>query len=427
LKHADEDDEDEDEGAFAQPKDRSSKKRRTQQRRRRWLLASTVLMIVLVIAAFFYSQYIGVNLPATVAAYFVASATATQSTNPNPTEFTHSATPNPLLPVETATLTPEPVIVEPTATATLQDTATATATITETLLPSPTPLGGGPSQIAFASDRTGIMQIWLMNADGSQQRQITSEKDGACQPTWSPDGMRLAFISPCPGKQETYRGASIYLINVDGTGLMPLPASPEGDYDPAWSPNGRYIAFTSLRNGKSAIFKIDLETQAIEELSRARFPDKQPAWAPSGLEIAFVRQYVTGQIWKMSESGDLQSKFSVSGNVNNLMPAWANDGTILFYSQTSPTGSIPWLVYQRYEDRGQSRESRIPAKPSPDVGPITDVNCSPDGFWLAFEGWPDGNNHDIYIMNVNGANQKRLTTDRGMDLGPVWRPTTPLP
>jgi Tol biopolymer transport system component len=65
-----------------------------------------------------------------------------------------------------------------------------------------TAIGGGAGEIAFASNRTGTYQIWLMNSDGTNQRQVTNLKEGACQPAWSPDGQRLVFVSPCDGKNQ---------------------------------------------------------------------------------------------------------------------------------------------------------------------------------------------------------------------------------
>ena len=79
----------------------------------------------------------------------------------------------------------------------LTPAATFAPTEAPTITPSPTatPFGGGTGQIAFASNRTGSMQIWLMNIDGSQQHPITNLPDGACDPTWSPDGQAIAFVS----------------------------------------------------------------------------------------------------------------------------------------------------------------------------------------------------------------------------------------
>ena len=180
--------------------------------------------------------------------------------------------PSPTVPVVVMDFTNTPVIIEPTATATPTQPSPPTATTTpepadlgtpsvnRTLEPiltntptptiTPTPLGGGTGEIAFASDRTGEPQIWIIGVDGTGLRRVTDMPDGACQPSWSPDGTQFVFISPCDQDREINQNASLFIINADGTGLIPLPTILGGDYDPDWSPDGKTIAFTSLRTDK---------------------------------------------------------------------------------------------------------------------------------------------------------------------------------
>jgi len=77
-------------------------------------------------------------------------------------------------------------------------------------------------QIAFASSRSGVPQIYVINFDLTGLSLLTNMEGGACQPTWSPDGSQIAFISPCPARGEffenTYKDSSIYVMNADGTG-----------------------------------------------------------------------------------------------------------------------------------------------------------------------------------------------------------------
>ena len=305
---------------------------------------------------------------------------------------------------------------------------------TLTLAPSATPTGGGMGQIAFASDRYGTMQIFLMDLATKKDRPITPSKISACQPTWSPDGSRMAFTSPCPSKQDSYPGSNIYMIDVDTAGnpdqasLTQITSGLEGDYDPAWSPDGKRIAFTSLRDGRSGISMLNLDDKSILALSLGTYMDKQPAWSPSGMQIAFVRMAPFSQIWWMPDNGNPQTLFSVKGPMNNLWPAWSADGSVIFYSQSSVDSNIPLLVYRRFEDRNTSTETRIPANANRNIGPIAGVHVSPDGYWLTFESWTQSDNkainHDIYIMNANGSNLERLTTDPGFDFYPVWRPVS---
>ncbi|MCX7975591.1 MAG: hypothetical protein N2646_00825, partial [Bellilinea sp.] len=342
---------------------------------------------------------------------------------PSPTLFVRPATttqPVAFVPPHTPTPTETPVP-SPTASPTPEPTETPPPTIT--LSPSPTAFGGS-GQIAFASNRTGFMQIWLMNADGTQQRPITNMPDGACQPSWSPDGQKLAFISPCAGRRDQYENAKIYILDLNSSSdplPLPLPASPASDYDPAWSPDGNRIAFTSTRAGNPDIYVYNFLDGSLKQLTSERYVEKQPAWSPSGTQIAYVRELVYGQVWIMADSGQFQNRFSLSGEVNDLWPKWVPDGTIILFSQLKSDG-IPNLFALRYEDRFTTRAVRIPPRGQPDPGPVAQVSISPDGNWLAFEGWPDGRNHDIYLMTINGANLIRLTTDKDFDFGAAWRP-----
>jgi Tol biopolymer transport system component len=75
-----------------------------------------------------------------------------------------------------------------------------------------------------------------------------------------------------------------------------------------------------------------------------------------------------------------------------------------------------------YEDRDNNKEYRIRPEGAPDPGPVGGPSLSPDGNWIAFESWPDGRNHDIFIMDIEGGNRRRLTSDPGFDFNPAWKP-----
>jgi len=311
-------------------------------------------------------------------------------------------------------------------------TATPRPSRTPTPLP-PTPsetpvathIGGGSGMIAFASDRSGTVQVWLMNVDGSgEAQQITDLVEGACQPSWSPDGLRLVFISPCAGQQAIYPGAGLFLINADGTGLTPLPNVYGGDFDPAWSPEGRYIAFSSLRNsGRPRIYLFDLEDNTVVRLSQPYAFDRQPAWSSDGREIAFVTtQKGPVQIWIMDRDGSNQEIFSRSASAINTHPAWSLDGEVIIFNQSLEPGGVPYLVAASYND-GAYSEIRYELGPIP----IREARYSPDGLWLVYESWPTGSNHDIYVMSASGAGRLRLTTWERLDFDAAWRPAVPQP
>lgn len=336
------------------------------------------------------------------------------------------------------TVTPAPITTDPTKTGIIETTPTNTARATTTsvlveatpvvvlntpTVPQPTPLGGPPGEIAFVSKRTGTMQVWVMKSDGTQQRQLTNLPQGACQPNWSLDGKKLAIISPCYKKDLVYTDSRIYILNADGSDPQLLPVSQEGDFDPAWSPDGKRLAFSSIRTGVPHIFVFNFEDNSLSELSDTRYSDIQPAWSPGGKQLAIARKNLYYHIWIISDLGQTQFQFSSSGNVNDLWPVWSYDNQFIMYGRSKESPFLPWLLRLDYEDRGTGMEERIPSLGSTDFGPIAEADLSPDQRWFVYEGWPDGNNHDIYIKLFDDeAAPIRLTTDPALDFSPVWKP-----
>ena len=350
-----------------------------------------------------------------------------------PIPFFDKATATPALPP--ATFTPEslesPNSVQATATPESTHTTAPTATIAftatseNTPIPQATLLGGGVGQVAFASDRSGVPQIYMSNVDGTDLVQITSTDHGACQPSWSPDGSQLVFISPClrrvDSPRESYTDTSLFLINADGTGLKQLTNVPGADFEPDWSPDGKQIAFTSIREGNKEIYLLDVDSLAAIRLTQpdVNVENSQPAWSPDGKQMAYlVKRVGTYQVWIMSDIGQENAQLIRSGqSLWDYAPAWSADGKVILFNQR-PANNIltrPWLMSFQYPNGGGATRLNIQT-------PIEDVEFSPDGLWLVSEGRDAEGNRDIYFTTVTGGNRTRLTTDLAVDFDPTWRP-----
>jgi Tol biopolymer transport system component len=134
-------------------------------------------------------------------------------------------------------------------------------------------------RIAFTSDRSGSPQILVIDADGSNPKQLTTE-GGNMVPTWSPNGKRLAFVSNRSGHFE------IWAMESDGTHQKQLTKTDTAVWNnsAAWSPDGRRIAFYSTRSGHFAIWVTDPDGGHLTQLTSRygdRYPDSNaPAWSP---------------------------------------------------------------------------------------------------------------------------------------------------
>jgi len=299
----------------------------------------------------------------------------------------------------------------------------------------PTVLGGGEGQIAYASnDNDTEMQIWVMDIDGKNKQKLTELPDGACQPDWSPDGTKILFISPCSSKKETYEGTRILVLDTSANNeisSLPLPLDPTGDFDPVWSPDGNKIAFASYRPGihpvskeiTTHIYVFNLENLELKEVTTSRWKDRNPAWSNEGNKIAFIRKIADNEVWIVNLENDETYAFSTRSGLNLLYPSWSHDDLILFYTiQNEISGSLPYFVGKRIEDVGLNSEFRIPSSGQQSFSPSVDASVSPDGQWLVFESWPDGSNHDIYIATINGTDLTKLTDNTSFEFGPDWRP-----
>jgi len=251
-----------------------------------------------------------------------------------------------------------------------------------------------------------------MNVDGTDERPLTNQSEGACQPAWSPDGQQLLFVTPCSRKTDQYPRAAIHVMNADGSGARLLVTRPGGVFDPDWSAQG--IAFTFLDNTRPQIWVVNPDGSNPHALSQPRSNDSQPSWAPGGERLVFMNTTRAGQptLYWMYKDGtfDGSNPDQVTREQVATAPDWSPLGDLVAYVVNQHILLVQWdqvgfgwvVLTQR--------------------GPNADPDWSPDGQWIAFESWRDAANHDIYIMTSNGGQQIPLTDDPGQDYQPAWRP-----
>lgn len=177
-------------------------------------------------------------------------------------------------------------------------------------------------KIAFRSDRDGEDEIYVMNADGSQQTNLTNHPAEDFSPAWSPDGTRIAFASARDGGTMY-----IFVMNSDGSNPINLTKHSGIDEYPAWSPNSAKIVFSSGRDGSPSIYVMNADGSGLERLTNGP-DDNLPAWSPDGRYIVFHQQHdkdILKKLYLMNADGT-----GLRLLTDGFGPAWSPDGRIIF-------------------------------------------------------------------------------------------------
>ena len=134
-------------------------------------------------------------------------------------------------------------------------------------------------KIAFISGRDGRVQIFTIDADGGNVRNISDDYFDNSEPSWSPDGEKIAFAS------ERNENTDIYVMDADGENIQRLNTDPSDDYSPSWSPDGRKIVFMSCRDGNSEIYVMDADGSNQLNLTNNPADDRYPDWCCQPLVV----------------------------------------------------------------------------------------------------------------------------------------------
>ncbi|MBI4283332.1 MAG: S8 family serine peptidase [Chloroflexi bacterium] len=256
-----------------------------------------------------------------------------------------------------------------------------------------------PGKILFVSDRDGNLEIYRMDADGSNPTRLTNNTAYDNMPSPGSNGTKIAFVSGRDGNRE------IYAMNADGSSPTRLTNNTAGDIWPVWSRDGTKIVFVSDRDGNNEIYVMNADGSSQTRLTNNTAGDNFPVWSPDGTKIAFNSGRDGGdfpEIYVMNADGSSQTRLT-NNTASDNFPIWSADGTKIAFSSERDGN---WEIYNMNVDG--SSQTRVTNTPGYD-------NWQPKGLSgatprIAFTSNRDGNS-EIYAMETNGTNQTRLTSN----------------
>jgi len=262
------------------------------------------------------------------------------------------------------------------------------------------------TRIAFVFKQNSQADIYTVNYDGSEMKNVTSHKSIVVGPRWSPDGRYLAFTSYRDGQPEGYirdlkNGTDKKVASFEGINLCG-----------SFSPDGNKLLLTLSKEGNEEIYVLEIETMKLARITHNYSIDVSPTWSPDGKKIAFVsNRSGSPQIFVMDADGNNTKRITFEGNYNTS-PSWSPRGDRIAYEG---------LVNGKFQIFSIDEEGNNLLQLTFDNAKNEYPSWSPSGRQIVYSSKINSKNK-ICIMNANGLNVRVLIEKTNSSLMPAWSP-----
>jgi Tol biopolymer transport system component len=241
-------------------------------------------------------------------------------------------------------------------------------------------------EIAFVSDQDGDFEIYALNPQTGQARNLTNYIGMDYHPGWSPDGEHLLFLSNRDGPDT-----DVFVMTADGEEITNVSNNTVSDYVPSWSPDGQSIAFSSGEPGEEAVFVASVNGDNLQRITSAGTRSFGPGWSPDGTEMAFLTLDENGRtdiaIVRL-EDAHIRSLTS-EDRMGSVM--WSPTGDVMAVQTNLSSESTLYLLDLVSNDmQPVSNHETYPFR----------VRWSPDGQYLAYAEASDEGTGDIVLYDI---------------------------
>lgn len=272
-------------------------------------------------------------------------------------------------------------------------------------------------EIAFASNRDGKWGVWVMNADGSNETNLTSPFGEYSFPAWSPDGRRMAF------RIDFGTGTGIAIMDLQDTngtlsGTQPVAITNTFSDAPTWSPDGNQLVYKSSGDFGWQLFRYTEDNGTIESINNPSPWIQYPKWSPDGSKLLFGADTNNdGNMDIFTANPDGSGLTQLTNNpYYEGTPNWSPDGKRIVFSSNGNGNQDLYIM-----NMDGTGLTQLTNDPNNEIDP----SWSPDGARIAFVSDRNtnyGSNSEIYVINVDGSSEMRLTNNNFSDISPTWRP-----
>ena len=267
------------------------------------------------------------------------------------------------------------------------------------------------AKIAFTSNRDGNYEIYIMNPDGTVQKNLTRHKAGDVQPAWSPTGEEILFVSYRDGRPD------LYLMDSDGTNVRKVFKNLKSRTAPAWAPDGKQISYCRSDPVRE-LYIASLDKKKEKRVAPLGKYDGYASWSPDGTKIAFGgpsrHRNTDSRIYIFNlETRRKEVLFAEAILTSMKNPSWSlSDGRIAFSWFKGGTSTIYVM-----ESDGDNPKKIVDLPPG---FAAAHPEWSPDGRELVYEQYKQQNNdRHIYITNVDKRAPDKLT-HKGINFFADW-------
>jgi dipeptidyl aminopeptidase/acylaminoacyl peptidase len=238
------------------------------------------------------------------------------------------------------------------------------------------------------SNRSGSNELWICDGSGQNAVQMTSFAGPVVtNPTWSPDGERIAFDSDATGNFD------IFVVSAAGEKPQRMTSDPANDGNPSWSKDGRWIYFDSARSGQPEVWKIP--ANGGEAIQVTRDGGFGPRESPDGKFLYYAKALSYASLWRIPVEGGQPTKVleSLSSHLNvaivdsgiYFVPATTAVGSSIHFLDLATNKIVPVASFEKALNLGEQGGLAV----------------SPDRKWLLYTRVDEGGSELMIVERFN--------------------------